>query len=271
MNDLNFYFHESFQPQLIYLSEILKLAIENFEGSKNEVSNITGIPTGESSGKIMPNIKYLNYMGLINYEEVNKVLKLKATELGNIIYNNDPYMMEKITKIIMHYNLTRLNKGAPQWSFLFRSYEYNFNENLMIKNIINNGELKFGKDIKIGPLKTLYTKGDFKEISLFDIDGENILFKEVYPSYECNNAYGYLLLKEWEEVITNSDEITINELLNDIKWNRGLGFDYDTTIEILDELMIRGVIKLNKQFNPITIIKNTDSKNIINCLYDDLI
>lgn len=271
MSDFNFYFHESFQPQIIYLAELMNLAAKEFKGTKEEISSLTGIPTGNHSGKVIPHIKYLNYMGLINYKEIVKEIALTLTDLGEIVVKNDLYMMETITKIIMHYNLTRLKGGALQWSFLFREFEYNFNKIYSIKGIVDKGQLIFGKDIKIGPLKGLYDKGDFLDISPIKISGDEVIFKNMYPSYECNNFYAYTLLKEWEDNFAEFDEITIDDVFNKLKWNKGFGFDYNTTIEVLDELMVRGIIKLNKQFNPITIIKNTSSSNLIHILYDDLI
>ncbi|MGL4450102.1 MAG: DUF4007 family protein [Sarcina sp.] len=270
MNNFNFNFHESFPPQTNYLAEVLKLAKENFGGTKEEISNITGIPTGNNSGKVVPHIKYLKYMNLINYNEKLGVFKLDLTDIGEVVFNNDPYIMENLTKVLIHYNLTK-KTGARQWNYIFREYEYIFDSETSLKAMSNKGESIAGKDMKIGPLKSMYTSGDFENLGLFELDKDEIIFNEKYDSYELYNLYGYLLLKEWEDNFSDKDEITIDEVFDIIKWNKGLGFAYDTSIDILDELASIGVIKLNKQFNPITIIKNSNSRSLLNSLYENLI
>lgn len=60
-------FHKTFSPQDSYITKILELAKENFIGSKEEISEETGIPTGKTSGKVVPHILYTQYMGLTTH------------------------------------------------------------------------------------------------------------------------------------------------------------------------------------------------------------
>ena len=79
------------------------------------------------------------------------------------------------------------------------------------------------------------------------------------------------LLKELEESEGKENEVTLDKIFEDIKWQKGFGFEYDTALEVLDELNYMGIIKLNKQLNPITLIINKSSEDLILQLYDDLI
>ena len=56
-------FHKTFSAETGYVSKILQLAIEKISGTKDELSKISGIPTGKTSGKVIPHIKYAAYMG----------------------------------------------------------------------------------------------------------------------------------------------------------------------------------------------------------------
>lgn len=271
MSSLNFFFHESFPPQIIYLSEILQLASENYCGSKYDISDLTGIPTGNKSGKVEPHIKYLEFMGLINSKYVSGKYELSLTKLGRVVYEEDRYIMHDVTKRLMHYNLTRRFKGAPQWTFLFRDYPYDFNNTISFDKIVDNGKLKYGKEVYLGPVKIIYTTGDFSSISLIEFEGRNIIFKSCYAYPECNNLYAYTLLKELEELELNESEFTLDKIFGEIKWQKGFGFDYDTALEVLDDLNHMGIIKLNKQLNPMTLIVNKSSEDLIDELYDDLI
>lgn len=274
MTNIKFRFHETFPPQIIYLAEILKLSSENYCGSKNDISNITGIPTGDSTGKVVPHIRYLSYMGLIQFEMELGKYKLSLTELGKIVFNEDPYIMQDITKLILHYNITRLKEGAPQWSYFFREYPYEYNAKIMFSDIEDQGKKKFAKDIEIGPLKSMYISDDFNIISNLDISKGNrqeVIFNINNPMFEATNLYAYGLLYDWELILPESKEITIDDILNLLKWGKAFGFDYDTMLEVLDEISARGIIKINKQLNPVTIIRNMNSSDLIETLYDDVI
>jgi len=271
MNNLNFFFHETFPLQVIYLSEILQLASENYCGSKHEISNLTGIPTGETSGKVEPHIRYLEFMGLINSELLSGKYQLTLTKLGEVVYESDRYIMHDVTKKLMHYNMTRRDIGAPQWSFLFRDYPYDFNVPISFNKIIDNGKLIYGKEVYLKPIRTIYSTGDFLSISPIEFDDKDIIFKGCYASSDCNNVYAYTLLQELEKMGLDESEFTLDKIFEDIKWQKGFGFEYDTAIEVLDDLNHSGIIKLNKQLDPITLIVNQSSEDLMIKLYDDLI
>ena len=60
-------FHKTFQPQDTYITKILELAAQGYSGTKEEISAVTGIPTGKTSGKVIPHIRYAAFMGLIDF------------------------------------------------------------------------------------------------------------------------------------------------------------------------------------------------------------
>ena len=57
-------FHKTFSPQDSYITKILDLAKDNYTGTKEEISEETGIPTGKTSGKVVPHILYAQYIRL---------------------------------------------------------------------------------------------------------------------------------------------------------------------------------------------------------------
>lgn len=265
-------FHGSFQPQIIYLSKILELAKQKYEGNKFDISRLTGIPTGESTGKVVPHIRYLEYMGLIRSSTDVGKYKLTLTELGDIVYNEDKYLLEDVTKQALHYYLTHQEIGAPQWSFLFREYPYEYDEKLDLNVIEEKGKIELGKPLELGPLKGMYTMGDFSTLNLIDYSkSNNLTIKRCYPKAESYHLYAYTLIADWENFFPKQKEITMDAIINELKWNKGFGFDYETTLEVLDELCALGYVTINKQLMPITIIKNSESKDIIHLIYSDLI
>ena len=48
----------------------MKLAQTDYSGTKEEISCLTGIPTGKTSGKVIPHTRYAAYMGFIEYQKM---------------------------------------------------------------------------------------------------------------------------------------------------------------------------------------------------------
>lgn len=267
--DINF--HETFPPTLRYISEIVKLASCNYCGTKEDISSMTGIPTGENSGKVVPHIKYAKYMNLINYSIIDKgKYKLELTDLGEIIYKEDRFFIEKISKLIINYFLCDYKDGAPHWSFIFNRYRYSLDTEYSLKHIEDEARANFGKNVKMTVFKNMYVgEYGFKELHLIDeLENKNIIFNRNYMNYEQLYVYGYTMLYSWEKYFKDKIEINIYDIIDNMRWSSKFGFDYNTTLEVLDELQDLGLIKLNKQLTPITIVKISNSKDIMENMYD---
>ena len=65
-------FHQSFKPEHNLLCSLMQSLAECSGKTAQEISKLTGIPTGDSSGKVVPTIYYLEYMGLIVENLKNK-------------------------------------------------------------------------------------------------------------------------------------------------------------------------------------------------------
>ena len=90
----------------------------------------------------------------------------------------------------------------------------------------------------------------------------------------CNllhHVYAYALIKDMEKYYSDSDEVTIDQIIDNIRWNKPLGLNFEDSLEVLDELAALGYIKLNKQLTPITIIRLTTSTELLEKLYDFLL
>lgn len=278
IDDTNLNYHCTFKPQIIYIAKLLKLAGDNFIGYEKEISNVTGIPTGESTGKVLPHLNYAKYMGLIEFNKEKGKYKLETTKLGNLIIQEDPYLLEEITKSILQYNITDILNGAPQWSYMFKVFNYELEEKYEFKNIIKSLQAYFGKStLKMGFVKSSYESDCFESLGLIDIlSSDKVKFNSKYIRMDFLNIYAYTLMKSIEEFydkvnenkeIHRAKEVTINDIINEIKWNRPFGFDFETTLAVLDEMELEGYIKINKQLNPITIIKLYDSEEIMPKIY----
>lgn len=269
--NVNLSFHETFPPTLRYISEILQLAGKNFEGTKEEISEETGIPTGGDAGKVIPHIKYAKYMGLIEDDTVNKgKYNLQLTQIGRLIYLEDKYFMDKISKVLINYLLCDDEKGAPHWSFLFNHFNYTLESEYSMSTIEDSAKLYFGKNVKMTVVKSMYINDyGFNELRLIsEGSNKNLVFEKGFIQQDAYYVYAYTLLSSWEQYFSGKIELSIDDVVSKIKWNNKFGFDYNTMLEVFDELENLGVIKMNKQLSPITIIKTADADEIIGNIYD---
>lgn len=273
---INLNFHASFCPDFEYIAKIIQIA-DQYEGlTKEEISDITGIPTGASSGKVEPHIYYAKFMNLIEFEKERSKYKIKSTSLGRIILNEDPYFLEDISKLVCNYFLTSKSYGAIMWNKIIREmpvrYGNEIKESLIIKDLYE----EFGIQIKLTAFRSCYnSEKSMATLSLINVEEQNddsiiTLNKNIYND-ENIYVYAYTLIRELEKLDNSRKEFTINEILDNISWGKGFLWDEEVSISVLEKLNDLNIINLNRQLNPITIIVNKNSEDIIDSLYSMLI
>ena len=273
MANYNLNFHETFLPDITYLSKILLNADMIDNKTKEEISGFTGIPTGKSSGKVVPHIEYLKFMNLIEYEKSKggKFI-IKRTSLGNKIIQEDPYMNERITKIMINYFLTSKKFGAEMWNLIFREFPYVYGTIIDSTIVINEIEKYYGKKVKLGAFNSTYgNSNSFSDIEVLRIKDEKYEFNSLGFEYEGFYMYFYTLLAELEALDSLRKEFTYNEIFHEIKWNIGFQWSEVDAIEVLERFESKGLISINRQLNPTTVILNVNSIDICKKIYGLLI
>lgn len=273
---INLNFHESFCPDFEHIAKIIQIA-DQYEGlTKEEISDITGIPTGASSGKVEPHIYYAKFMNLIEFEKERSKYKIKSTSLGRIILNEDPYFLEDISKLICNYFLTSKFSGAIMWNKIIREMPLKYGNEIKESLIIKDLHEEFGIQIKLTAFRSCYnSEKSMATLSLINVEEQNDdpiikLNKNIYND-ENIYVYAYTLIRELEKLDNSRKEFTINEILDNISWGKGFLWDEEVSISVLEKLNDLNIINLNRQLNPITIIVNKNSEDIIDSLYSMLI
>lgn len=268
----NINFHETFYCNLNYIAKILSIANNDMFLSKEEISEITGIPTGKSSGKVIPHVEYAKIMNIIDYERINNNFLLKRTEMGQVIYEEDKYLQENITKLLCHYYITSSLTGSILWYDIFRTIPEKYSKNIKKSYLVMELEKKYNKRVNLSPFNGMYRyDNSLGSLNLISINDEEYEIQKHQYDNEYLYVYSYTLYKELEAIKSNTSEFNINILMNDIKWGYAFGWDNSTTLEILEILESKGIIRLNKQMNPISIILNYVSKFFLTKLYSNLI
>ena len=269
---INVNFHQTFKPELHYISSILEIADGSSEYTLEEISNLTGIPQGGSSGKVEPHIVYSSYMGLISREKQNGKMVLTRTTLGETVLQEDSGLQEKVTLIVLHSMMLRRINGACIWSDAFRNVLPKYRDGITKERMIM--ELNTTLDDKvnaknIGPFFTSYENA-FSNLDVLECNGE--LYKTCAIPYddECIYAYALALLEFWRESFPEQDEISSVEL-DTLAFGKSFGWDTQKEYEVLEYMSDRGFIRMNRQLMPYTILKLVDIDEIISLLYSELI
>ncbi|QYF84248.1 DUF4007 family protein [Brevibacterium sp. PAMC21349] len=270
-NNMNF--HQTFPPEREAIAQILNLAAkENGALNKDEISNMTTIPTGDRSGKVVPTIRYAEYMGLLDVENIGGYFKLSLTSLGRIINNEDPYLSEPITIWACHYNLTSKESKAGLWSYVFNDIIPQLGTSFskeVFSNIINKN---FLKEINLTPLRSCYLNDrSFGNLGLMKEEGNKYLFTphKIDPTYKY--LYAYQLLLYWERHLGDRTEITIDEIKDHLYFGNSYIWTERDLLNLLDLLQDERIILMNRQLSPITVVKQENSKNMLKRIYSLLI
>ncbi len=272
----DFEFHETFQPQMEYVSEILQLGARNYSGTKFEISELTGIPTGESKGKVVPHIKYAAYMGLIHYDQKNGAFSLNATEMGQEVFKQDPYLLEPVTKWLCHSCLCAKKGGAPNWEYLFQRLPLVYDEEFSLLYASEKQAAEFGFTVDrkkiFSVVKNTYSAGCFQQLRLMsEATGDKIVIFSQHFKPALLFVYAYSMATAWNMFFQGKNEIAVNEFLDQTGWDRLFSFEHDQVMFVMDELESAGIVNLNRQLSPATIIRTFSIDEIIGNIYSNVV
>lgn len=266
-------FHQTFPPEREAISQLLQHSKKKYGFlNKEEISQMTTIPTGEKSGKVVPNIIYAEIMGLLNVEIEGKGYKLFPSPLGELVCNEDQYMLEPITMWACHYNLVSINSKALLWSYIYNDVVQqlgNVFDKEVLSNIVNK---KFGADVNLTPFRSCYFNDrSLATLNIFKETGETYSFSphKIEPSFKF--LYAFQLLSCWEKIMENRTEITINDVKDKLFFGSPYLWGEREILNVLELLQDERIIILNRQLNPLTIIKQASSRSLLSKIYSLLI
>lgn len=269
-------FHETFQPEACYIAQILKLASEDYSGNKFDISDLTGIPTGERKGKVEPHIKYAAFMGLINYSIEKGIYNLSLTKLGEEVFVQDPYLHEDLSRWLCHYEISKRSGGAPQWSYFVHEAHPGFGEKISQDRLFKNASTWCDVSVShmskkvFSVVKASYSDGYFEKLNFVTWD-ENIEFLEHPEKIDLVFVYAYALLDSWERLYPDKQEITDVDLKDEIGFGKIFGLNEDECNFVIDSLSYEGILSVNRQLFPATLIRVSSSEHIISQLYSRLL
>ena len=273
-------FHQTFKPERSCLTSLLVDLPACTGKTAEEISKITGIPTGSSSGKVVPTISYLEYMGLITQQIMNKKYQLSYTLVGKCVTTEDPGFIEDLTLLLLHCMIARKQNGAELWSFIICDLLPKYHGIIGKENLNKELDMHFGKDVNLAPFNGTYT-GIFEQLGILKISSNGYAIHSHSFNTEFLYLYGLILYEYWEDWLsqfTDNEKIQENISESEITADqiKIMGFRYPfgwserdeyKTLEVLHD---KGVISLNRQMSPFTVRKIISKEEIVDLLYSEL-
>lgn len=267
----NLNFHQTFKPEVQYISSILSVADGETAFNIKDISNMTGIPNGKSSGKVEPHIYYASYMGLIDYKKEDKKYILSKTTLGRVVSLEDPGIQEELTVLLCHAMMCRKEYGADVWGAIFTAilpkYKSGIKKDLLLKEL----EVFFAGKINAKNLAPFFSSYEdmFETLGVLRVKDENVSVISLPYNKEFIYLYAYILWMLWDEQIANQDEISSIQF-ESLNFGDIFGWNEEQEYKVLENLSDAGIIRLNRQLMPYTILKLISIDVLVDKLYSEL-
>lgn len=109
----------------------------------------------------------------------------------------------------------------------------------------------------------------FSDLKILSIDKEILRINSLTYNKEFIYLYAYILFEYWEELYPEQDEISAVQF-SDLNYGKVFGWNEQMEYEILQNLADNGMIRMNKQLVPYTLLQLTDKETIVERLYSEL-
>ncbi|WPL17370.1 hypothetical protein Thiowin_02377 [Thiorhodovibrio winogradskyi] len=279
-------FPQTFLPERRLLAALLEFAQGSGVGDKETISAATGIPTGRSTGKVVPLIHYGLGMGLLTAAREGSQWQLELTTLGAQVRREDPYLSEPVTQWLLHLMLCRrADLGQPAsgvadaWFLLLAEGPLLFGREFRVAAFHQALAQRHGGLGYLKGLSTLvprmYTESAcFGDAGvLLPVIGEEGAF--VRASAPCDGsfypAYALSLWQQWDVLFGDHTQISFDEFDRATRWSALLGWGPEARSDWLQWLVGQGWLQLDRYTGSPVLLRLIDSERLTASLYSGLV
>lgn len=267
-------FHKTFIPERHFIAALLDYAALGKSGTMQAIAVDTGIPMGQTNGKVPAVIDYARGMGLIEVhagsEKGTKVPKL--TSFGRAVFKEDKYLGEAVTQWIVHMNLCRSDIGALAWNAVFnksRSVLGGRFDKQQLEDYL--GGISGPGNDRTGPLLRVYLEdAALERTRAIELNGD-IVTRGKAPLLDLYALpYTAFVLELIESFFLKQNQVTLTDLQKETGWF-DICFWKEAEVEAACLLMERkGYITIDRQRQPWIIEKLSKAEEVWPHIWDDL-
>ena len=267
-------FHQSFPPERRHLASLLTAATQGFAGTAEAISEHTAIPTGKSSGKVVPHLKYLQCMGLLkNVNAAAGMYKLSPTPLGQTVFVEDPLLQEPLTQLVLHLMLAQPVGGASVWHMLFGRSRIALGERFSPDAATAFLAQEFGNSSSIpGPLFTTYRESASLALTGMLAGDKNVLTRGCLPYLEEHFwGYAYCWMHSWEQVAPNDQQLPSSQLEAQTAFSDLTAWTHQQLDGFLLWAVDQRILRVDRQTGSPLLMKTASSAEIVSKIYSDIL
>jgi hypothetical protein len=269
-------FHQTFIPERQYIHAMLRFAAGGREGTYQDISSATGIPTGSFSGKVPAILDYCRGMGLIQLtgEKPSKIKQPILTPFGRAVLREDAHLRERITQWIAHLNLCGALRGAEVWHQTF------FKGAQVIGNTFSRQQLEEYLSLvfmnmgvgTIGPMVRMYSDDAAFGMCGALTEGHETISRVSAPiEDEFGFAYAAWLIQLMADHFSSQGQVTVSELEEKTGWATIAGWNMTSIQRALALVERKGGIIVDRHMSPWILQADLIPDRAWSRIYDDLI
>jgi len=275
-NRLSRTFHTTFKPERHYISAMLRYAAGSNEGTYEEIRDATGIPTGSGSGKVQATLDYCRGMGLVSLGGNSRsAVKLpRLTPFGRVVFLEDPFLKERVTEWIAHFNLCSPLTGADTWYHTFMTGTKVLGMKFTRTKLEEHLSMIYGiqRSGLIGPLIGMYEdEASFSLCGALHYDGVEVIRFPAPIEEDYGNGYGAWMLELMSNHFPKAKQVTVTELDAKAGWRTIPGWDISDLQRVLQLVERKGFIDIDRQMDPWILKGRKTPGESWSKIYDDLI
>lgn len=214
---------------------------------------------------------WMQVTGLTEEPEKGKRVQ-EITDFGKLVFENDRYIDETGTLLLLHYKLATNEKDATAWYYFFNKFTFNeFTKEDFVREIQNYIQMSNEDEVAIRSLEddfacilsTYQSRSKsgapvspennidcpLGELGLIDVlDKKEKKYRKATPSKELFDPWIIMaVISKWSKDNGNVKEVTLNDLLmSPCNIGRVFNLDTITMLDILYKTEKLGRIKINR-------------------------
>ena len=269
-------FHQTFIPERQYIHSMLRFAAGGREGTYQDISSATGIPTGSFSGKVPAILDYCRGMGLIRLagENPSKIKQPILSPFGRAVLREDPYLRESVTQWVAHFNLCGVLRGAEVWYQTFFKGAQVLGTEFSRQQFEDYLSLVFKKKGVgyIGPMVRMYQDDAAFGMCGALTEGHGAISRVSAPiDDEFGFAYAAWLIQLMADHFSSRGQATVSELEETSGWATIAGWNMTSIQRALALVERKGGLMIDRHMSPWILQSNLMPDRAWSRIYDDLI
>lgn len=167
--------------------------------------------------------------------------------------------------------ILRQENGADMWSDIFNIIFPKYRNGIKKELLILELNQLYANKVTTKNIAPFFGSYDdfFSELEILTIKDDVVSCNSLPYDKEFIYMYATVLWKYWDEFYPEQDEISSVQFA-ELGFGKAFGWDLKAEYEVMEHLADRGLIRMNRQLMPYTILKLVTEDELTNNLYSEL-